>query len=140
MADREFAVVLLDVRMPGLDGFETAARIRQRERDRHTPIIFITAEGAEEEDHALAYSQGAVDFLVKPFGSGGAVVGTMIHGLFENDVIREGLLETLRTTKGLSAPTDRRAIPSRDAEYDRLAKTVHDHIDERLLRRIACAG
>src|SRR5882724_951345 len=67
MADREFAVVLLDIRMPGLDGFETAARIRQREKDRRTPIIFITAEGAGEEDHALAYSQGAVDFLVKPF-------------------------------------------------------------------------
>ena len=67
MLDREFAVVLLDVRMPGLDGFETAARIRGREKHHHTPIIFITAEGNEEEDHSLAYSQGAVDFLVKPF-------------------------------------------------------------------------
>jgi PAS domain S-box-containing protein len=67
MMDREFAVVLLDVRMPGLDGFETAARIRSREKRHHTPIIFITAEGSEEEDHSLAYSQGAVDFLVKPF-------------------------------------------------------------------------
>jgi PAS domain S-box-containing protein len=67
MEDREFAVVLLDVRMPGLSGFETAARIRQREKDQLTPIIFITAEGADEEDQALAYSQGAVDFLVKPF-------------------------------------------------------------------------
>jgi PAS domain S-box-containing protein len=66
-AEREFAVVLLDVRMPGLDGFETAKRMREREKDRHTPIIFLTALGAEEEDHALAYSQGAVDFLVKPF-------------------------------------------------------------------------
>jgi PAS domain S-box-containing protein len=67
MADGEFAVILLDVRMPGLDGFETAARIRGTRKHRHTPIIFITAEGGEEEDHSLAYSQGAVDFLVKPF-------------------------------------------------------------------------
>src|SRR5207244_3356390 len=66
-AEREFAVVLMDVRMPGLDGFETARRIREREADRHTPIIFLAALGAEEEDHAMAYSQGAVDFLVKPF-------------------------------------------------------------------------
>src|SRR5688572_5642844 len=63
IAEREFAVVLLDVRMPGLDGFETAARIRAREKDRHIPIIFITAQDNEEEDHSLAYSQGAVDFL-----------------------------------------------------------------------------
>src|SRR5687768_3519174 len=67
MADGEFAVVLLDVRVPGLDGFETAARIRGAEKRHPTPIIFITAEGGEEEDHSLACSQGAVDFLVKPF-------------------------------------------------------------------------
>jgi PAS domain S-box-containing protein len=64
--EREFAVVLMDVRMPGLDGFETAKRMRERENGRCTPIIFLTALGAEE-DHAVAYSQGAVDFLVKPF-------------------------------------------------------------------------
>jgi PAS domain S-box-containing protein len=66
-AEHEFAVVLMDVRMPGLDGFDTARRMRERENGRRTPIIFLTALGAEEEDHALAYSQGAVDFLVKPF-------------------------------------------------------------------------
>src|SRR5258708_7260240 len=66
VTEQEFAVILIDVRMPGLDGFETASRIRQREQSRHTPIIFTTADG-EYRDHAFrGYSHGAVDFLVKP--------------------------------------------------------------------------
>ncbi len=62
----EFAVVLLDVRMPGLGGFEIARALRQRERSAKTPIIFLT--GVERESHALlqAYALGAVDYLVKP--------------------------------------------------------------------------
>lgn len=62
----EFAVVLLDVRMPGLDGFETAQRIREQSRGRRTPVIFISAH--EEDARALtkAYSLGAVDYLTKP--------------------------------------------------------------------------
>ncbi|HET7225849.1 MAG TPA: response regulator [Candidatus Eisenbacteria bacterium] len=60
----DFALILLDVRMPGLDGFETAEMIRARGRSKDTPIIFLT--GAE--NHMLrAYRFGAVDFLVKPF-------------------------------------------------------------------------
>ena len=63
------AVILLDVNMPGLDGFATAALIKQRVRTRHIPIIFMTAERdfAEREQIQLGYSSGAVDFLVKPF-------------------------------------------------------------------------
>src|SRR5262249_54800159 len=65
LLDQDFAVVLLDVWMHGLDGFETAKLIRSRDRSRHTPIIFLTAHdtplSAEE-----AYSLGAVDYLVKP--------------------------------------------------------------------------
>src|SRR5262249_36447342 len=62
----DFAVVLLDVQMQGLDGYETAKLIRGREKSRHTPIIFLTAY----EDNRLpvdeAYGLGAVDYLVKP--------------------------------------------------------------------------
>ena len=63
----DFAVILLDARMPGLDGYETAALIRQRERSAHTPIIFLTANRGDREDTLRAYDQGAVDFLSKPF-------------------------------------------------------------------------
>jgi PAS domain S-box-containing protein len=62
----DVSVVLLDIQMPGLDGFEVARLIRGREKDRHTPIIFLTAF----EDHRFsvqeAYALGAVDYLVKP--------------------------------------------------------------------------
>src|SRR5688572_4540731 len=62
----DFAVILLDVFMPGMDGFETAELIRQRERSRHTPIIFLTALGTSETHVARGYSAGGVDYLFKP--------------------------------------------------------------------------
>jgi PAS domain S-box-containing protein len=62
----DFAVVLLDVRMPGLDGFEIARLIRRRKRSRHTPIIFLTAYETDRGAVEQAYALGAVDFLVKP--------------------------------------------------------------------------
>jgi PAS domain S-box-containing protein len=64
--DAEFALVLLDVQMPGLDGFETAGLIRGREESRHTPIIFLTAFESDRFPVEQAYSLGAVDYLVKP--------------------------------------------------------------------------
>ena len=63
----EFAVILLDVRMPGLDGFETAALIKRRERTRHVPIIFVTAISKDTEHVFRGYSEGAVDYLLKPY-------------------------------------------------------------------------
>src|SRR5688572_14541298 len=66
LGEGEFAAVLLDVRMSGMDGFETAREVRQRERSRHTPIIFLTAHESDESITSEAYKLGAVDFLVKP--------------------------------------------------------------------------
>jgi len=66
LLERDFAVVLLDVRMPGLDGFETARLIRGRERSRATPIIFLTAHDDDSLSAERAYALGAVDYLVKP--------------------------------------------------------------------------
>lgn len=62
----EFAVILLDVQMPNLDGIETARLIRGRERTRHIPIIFVTALSREMAFIARGYEQGAVDYLLKP--------------------------------------------------------------------------
>jgi len=62
----EFAVILLDVNMPGMDGLETAAMIRSRKRSAHVPIIFITADYGDEVRTARGYSLGAVDFMVSP--------------------------------------------------------------------------
>jgi PAS domain S-box-containing protein len=61
----EFAVILLDVNMPDMDGYETAALIRQRKRSAHTPIIFVTGY-ADEVHRAQGYSLGAVDYVLSP--------------------------------------------------------------------------
>ncbi len=63
--NEDFAVILLDVNMPGMDGYETARMIKQRPRCRHVPIIFLTA--AERASAVDFYKLGAVDFLQKPF-------------------------------------------------------------------------
>ena len=63
---QEFAVILLDVRMPGMDGFDTAQLIRQRPRSELTPIIFVTALGQDETDMGRGYDLGAVDFVFAP--------------------------------------------------------------------------
>ncbi len=67
LLERDFALALLDIRMPGLDGFQTAKIIRARERSRLMPIIFLTAFSKDDEEIAEAYKLGAVDFLLKPF-------------------------------------------------------------------------
>ncbi|MBA3349235.1 MAG: response regulator [Actinobacteria bacterium] len=63
---RDFAVILLDVRMPIMDGFETAALIRQRRQSEMTPIIFITAFANDEIEQTNRYAEGAVDFMFAP--------------------------------------------------------------------------
>jgi serine phosphatase RsbU (regulator of sigma subunit)/CheY-like chemotaxis protein/anti-sigma regulatory factor (Ser/Thr protein kinase) len=63
----ECSLILLDVRMAGLDGLQTARIIRSRAATRHIPIIFMTAQASELDDVALAYESGAVDYVVKPF-------------------------------------------------------------------------
>ena len=63
----DFAVILLDVQMPGMNGFEVARIVKSRERTRHIPIIFLTAISKEDEYVFTGYSVGAVDYLFKPF-------------------------------------------------------------------------
>jgi serine phosphatase RsbU (regulator of sigma subunit) len=63
----DFALILMDVQMPGMDGFETAGLIRQRDRSRHTPVIFLTAYDRTDAQLFKGYAAGAVDFLTKPF-------------------------------------------------------------------------
>src|SRR5690242_10341014 len=62
----DFFLILLDVRMPGLDGFETCELIRKLKRSRHTPIVFLTAAGEHADWVLRGYEAGAVDYIVKP--------------------------------------------------------------------------
>ncbi|GGR08473.1 response regulator [Streptomyces netropsis] len=63
----DFAVILLDVQMPEMDGYETAAQIKRRARNRDIPIIFVTAMGIDAEHSSRGYAAGAVDYIAKPF-------------------------------------------------------------------------
>ena len=69
LLNQDFAVILLDVQMPDMDGFETATLIRNRERSRQTPIIFLTAFSTSEQLMFKGYSLGAVDYLHKPLNA-----------------------------------------------------------------------
>jgi CheY-like chemotaxis protein len=63
----DFAVILLDVAMPGMDGLETAAHVKRREKTRDVPIIFLTAVHPDAEHAFRGYTAGAVDYVSKPF-------------------------------------------------------------------------
>lgn len=67
LADHDVAVILMDVQMPELDGFETAEIIRKSERNKHTPIIFVTAINKDDVYIYKGYQVGAVDYIFKPF-------------------------------------------------------------------------
>ena len=71
--EREFAVILMDVQMPRMDGYETARLIRMRRESEHTPIIFITADSDGAAQVPIAYASGAVDFMV------GAIVPAVLR-------------------------------------------------------------
>ncbi|MUM76895.1 diguanylate cyclase [Pseudodesulfovibrio sp. F-1] len=66
VADDDFALILLDIQMPGMNGYEAAMRIKELPRGRHVPIIFITAIYQDEDNVRLGYETGAVDYLFRP--------------------------------------------------------------------------
>jgi len=63
----EYALILLDVQMPGMDGFETAAQIKARSRTKDIPIIFLTAVDTDEHNAYRGYAAGGADYITKPF-------------------------------------------------------------------------
>jgi PAS domain S-box-containing protein len=89
--DHNFAVILLDVRMPDMDGFETAELIRKRQKSRDTPIIFITAADASSDQIIRGYRVGAVDFISKPLVPEvlSAKVGTFLELYKRTEKLRE---------------------------------------------------
>ena len=113
----EFAVILLDVVMPGMDGFETAAHIKRRPKTRDVPIIFLTAASAEPDHAFRGYAAGAVDYISKPFDPWvlRAKVSVFVELYTKNRQLREQaelLRSRLDTGVALDRAAARRAIPA----------------------------
>jgi signal transduction histidine kinase len=124
---QDFAVILLDVQMPGLDGFETARLIRTRERCRHTPIIFVTAFDQKRDDVLRGYELGAIDFLFKPIMP--EILRAKVAGFVE---LRKHVAEIARQEKLLREherreQEDRLAEEKRRWEADLLRKNAEEN-------------
>ena len=116
----EFAVVLLDIVMPGMNGLETAARIKQNAKICSVPIIFLTAALAQPEQPFLGYAAGAVDYLAKPFDPGVlmAKVSIFVDLYLKASQLRDQV-ELLGQTAGGRRGSGRRAGPASGREPGR---------------------
>ena len=92
MLEYEFAVVILDVQMPGMDGFEVAELMRKSERTRYLPIIFVTAISKDENYVFKGYETGAVDYLFKPLSP--VILKSKVHIFLELDRNKKELEKT----------------------------------------------
>jgi signal transduction histidine kinase len=120
----DFAVILLDVRMPGIDGFETARLIRSRERSRSTPIIFLTAAADEMNSMFRGYEVGAVDYLMKP------VVPEVLKSKVSVFVELHRKSERLRESEDKLRRLAAHLISVREEERAHIAREIHDELGQ----------
>jgi PAS domain S-box-containing protein len=133
----EFAAIVLDIKMPGIDGLELAQLIKARKRTRHVPIVFLTAHILEEKDILHAYDVGGVDYLIKPINPHilrskvGVFVdlfrttralGNFVDALHSEIAEREKVQEELRQAK---VELELRVL-ERTAELDRANREIRD--------------
>jgi len=138
--NQDFAVILLDARMPGVDGFEAARLIRERERSRNTPIIFLTA--AYEDLHSMfrGYEVGAVDYIVKPLIPEvlQSKISVFVELYNKNAVLMREIAERKRAEEHLKKSEENlRALAARlqsvrEEEWMRIAREIHDELGQTL--------
>jgi signal transduction histidine kinase len=138
--EEDFAAILLDVRMPGIDGFTTASMIRERKRSRYTPIIFMTAAQDDLQSMFRGYRAGAVDYIVKP------VIPDVLRsklsvfiGLHDmNRMLSAELAERALSEQRLrSSEENLRALAAhlqsvREEERIHIAREIHDELGQAL--------
>jgi signal transduction histidine kinase len=136
----DFAAILMDVRMPGIDGFTTSTMIRERNRSRHTPIIFMTAAIEDMSSMFRGYRAGAVDFLVKPIipdvlrSKLAVFIG--LHDM--NRMLSAELAErALSEQRLLASEENLRALAAhlqsvREEERIHIAREIHDELGQAL--------
>lgn len=138
--EEDFAAILMDVRMPGIDGFTTAKLIRERKRSRHTPIIFLTAAQEDLMSMFRGYEAGAVDYIVKPIipevlrSKLAVFVG--LHDM--NRMLSAELAERALSEQRLRASEENlRALAGhlqsvREEERIHIAREIHDELGQAL--------
>ena len=133
LLSNSFAVILLDVNMPGMDGFETASLIRQRKECESTPIIFITAYG-DDLFVERGYSLGAVDYILTPLVPEvlRSKVSVFVHLYRQTDEIRRQADRLSQRTAQLSALANQ-LTDAEHRERRRLAQILHDHLQQLLV-------
>jgi PAS domain S-box-containing protein len=128
LLERDFAAILLDVVMPGMDGFELASLIKQRERSRYTPIIFLTAASVDLALIYRGYSVGAVDYLTKPIDADvlRAKVAIFVE-LYRKDLRLREQAEALRLAERREREHEVAALRmASDQRYRNLAEAIPD--------------
>jgi signal transduction histidine kinase len=122
--DQEFALVLMDVRMPGMDGFETARLIREHEPQRRVPLIFLTGAPREEASVVTGYASGAVDYLSKPVES--AALRAKVRVFVELYLERE----SLRRAQAELHARERQVLESRRLEIEKDRERILEELRE----------
>jgi signal transduction histidine kinase len=138
--EEDFAAIIMDVRMPGIDGFTTASMIRERKRSKYTPIIFVTAHGEDVSTMFKSYRAGAVDFISKPVipdvlrSKMSVFVG--LHDM--NRILNAELAERSLTEQRLRTSEENlRALAKhlqsvREEERIHIAREIHDELGQAL--------
>jgi signal transduction histidine kinase len=137
---QDFAVIVLDARMPGMDGFELARLIRERERSRHTPIIFLTGAYEDTPSMTRGYEAGAVDYIVKPLRPEilKSKIAVFVDLYRKNAALRREVDERTAAEKHLKASQESlRALAAhlhsvREEEWTRIAREFHDQLGQAL--------
>ncbi len=129
LTEFEFAMILMDVRMPNLNGFETAALIYEREKLKHIPIIFITANNYGDENMYKGYQSGAIDYIFKPIHPDilRAKVGILVELYKKNRLLSEQERKLIAVNMNLQ-----REIEERKANEDKVKR-----LNQRLLDNIS---
>jgi PAS domain S-box-containing protein len=149
LLQEDFAVIVLDVLMPDMDGFELASLIRSRERSRHTPIIFLTAARKERPYVVKGYKLGAADYILKPFDpeSLRSKVGVFVELSRKTDEVKrqaEQLAETTAFLNSILASTNNVAIAALDLDgvvqmWPEGARRLYGYAPEEMVGRRAVA-
>lgn len=134
LLQRDFAVILLDVKMPEMDGFETAALIHGRPKSAHTPIIFVTADTSTDSESIRGYTSGAVDYIFSPIAP--EVLRAKIRVFVDLYYLQRKL--TLQAEELQQSKRQLRELASyqeqiKEEERKRIAREIHDQLGQSLL-------